>query len=136
MRDARAKRQTPFIDKSIYTSWNGMLISALLEAYRILGIRGERDRALATLDLLVTKAYDREKGMFHTLVDGTPRIEGLLEDQVFIIAALLDAYEITGTRFYIERGLELMETTVRRFWDVKEGGFFDTARTFPTVTAA
>jgi len=128
MADARARRMTPFIDKSIYASWNGMLISALLEAYRVLGIRGERDRALATLDLLVTKAYDREKGMYHTLVDGTPRIEGLLEDQVFIIAALLDAYEITGTRFYFDRALELMETTVRRFWDEKEGGFFDTAR--------
>ena len=98
MAEARARRQTPFIDKSIYTSWNGMLISALLEAYRVLGIAGERDRALATLDLLMAKAYDREKGMYHTLVDGAPRIEGLLEDQVFIIAALLDAYEITGTR--------------------------------------
>ncbi|MGA3323685.1 MAG: thioredoxin domain-containing protein [Terriglobia bacterium] len=128
MADARARRMTPFIDKSIYASWNGMLISALLEAYRVLGIRGERDRALATLDLLVTKAYDREKGMYHTLVDGTPRIEGLLEDQVFIIAALLDAFEITGTRFYFDRALELMETTVRRFWDEKEGGFFDTAQ--------
>jgi len=128
MADARARRPTPFIDKSIYTSWNGMLISALLEAYRVLGIAGERDCALATLDLLVTKAYDREKGMYHTLVDGTPSIEGLLEDQVFIIAALLDAYEITGTRFYFDRALELMETTVRRFWDEKEGGFFDTAQ--------
>jgi hypothetical protein len=128
MADARAQRQTPFIDKSIYTSWNGMLISALLEAYRVLGITGERDRALATLDLMVTKAYDREKGMFHTLVDGAPRIEGLLEDQVFIIAALLDGYEITGARSYFDRALELMETTVRRFWDEKEGGFFDTAK--------
>jgi hypothetical protein len=128
MAEARARRQTPFIDKSIYTSWNGMLISALLEAYRVLGATGERDRALATLELLLTRAYDREKGMFHTLVDGAPRIEGLLEDQVFIIAALLDAYEVTGTRTYFDRALELMETTVRRFWDEKEGGFFDTAR--------
>jgi hypothetical protein len=127
MADARARRITPFIDKSIYASWNGMMISALLEAYRILGIAGERDRALATLDLLMTKAYDREKGMYHTLVDGAGRIEGLLEDQVFIITALLDAYEITGRRFYFERALELMETTVRRFWDEKAGGFFDTA---------
>ena len=47
---------------------------------------------------------------------------------MFIIAALLDAYEITGTRFYFDRALELMETTVRRFWDEKEGGFFDTAQ--------
>ncbi|HMD83707.1 MAG TPA: thioredoxin domain-containing protein [Terriglobia bacterium] len=129
MADARARRQTPFIDKSIYASWNGMLISALLEAYRVLGNAGERerDRGLATLDLLLTKAFDREKGMYHTLVDGAPRIEGLLEDQVFIIAALLDAYEITGTRSYFERALDLMEITVRRFWDEKGGGFFDTA---------
>jgi hypothetical protein len=128
MAEARARRQTPFIDKSIYTSWNGMLISALLEAYRVLGAAGERDRALATLDLLMSKAYGREKGMYHTLVEGAPRIEGLLEDQVFIIAALLDAYEVTGTRAYFDRALELMETTVRRFWDEKEGGFFDTAQ--------
>jgi uncharacterized protein YyaL (SSP411 family) len=127
MAEARARRQTPFIDKSIYTSWNGMLISALLEAHRVLGAKGERDRALATLDLLMARAYDREKGMFHTLVDGSPRIEGLLEDQVFIIAALLDAYEITGMHTYFDRALELMETTIRRFWDEKEGGFFDTA---------
>jgi uncharacterized protein YyaL (SSP411 family) len=128
MADARVRRQTPFIDKSIYISWNGMLISALLEAYRVLGIKGERDRALATLDLLMAKAYDHEKGMYHTLVEGSPRIEGLLEDQVFIIAALLDAYEITGTRTYFDRALELMEITVRRFWDQKAGGFFDTAQ--------
>ena len=128
MAEARAKRQTPFVDKSVYTSWNGMLISALLEAYRVLGTTAVRDRALATLDLLISKAYDREKGMYHSLVDGSPRIEGLLDDQVFIIAALLDAYEITGTRLYFDRALELMETTVRRFWDEKAGGFFDTAK--------
>jgi hypothetical protein len=93
-----------------------------------LGLEGARDRALATLDLLMTKAYDREKGMYHTLVDGAPRIEGLLDDQVFIIAALLDAYEITGKRSYFDRAFELMEITLRRFWDVKEGGFFDTAQ--------
>ena len=128
MAQARARRQTPFIDKSIYTSWNGMLISSLLEAYRVLGLNHERDRALATLDLLMSKAYDKQKGMYHTLVDGSPRIEGLLEDQVFIIAALLDAYEITGTPLYFDCALELMDTTVRRFWDEKDGGFFDTAK--------
>ena len=128
MAEARTKRQTPFVDKSIYTSWNGMLISALLEAYRILGLTAVRDRALATLDLLICKAYDREKGMYHSLVDGAPRIEGLLDDQVFIIAALLDAYEVAGARLYFDRALELMEITVRRFWDEKAGGFFDTAK--------
>jgi hypothetical protein len=105
-----------------------MMISALLEAYRVLGLEGPRDRALETLDMLAARAYDPAKGMYHSLAGGTPRIEGLLEDQVFMIAALLDGFEITGTRFYIDRALELMEITLRRFWDEEAGGFFDTAR--------
>jgi hypothetical protein len=128
LREARAKRSTPFVDKTIYASWNGMMISALLEVYKVLGLAGARDRALATLDLLLAKAYDPERGMYHSLVNGEPRIEGLLDDQVFMVAALLDAYEVCGARVYFDRALELMEITLRRFWDDSTGGFFDAAR--------
>jgi hypothetical protein len=126
--EARAKRPTPFVDKTIYASWNGMMISAFLEAFKILGLAGARDRALATLNLLLAKAYDPEKGMYHSLVNGKPRVEGLLDDQVFMVAALLDAFEVSGARVYFDRALELMQTTLRRFWDDHGGGFFDAAR--------
>jgi hypothetical protein len=128
MQEARAKRATPFVDKTVYAAWNGMMISALIEAFKILGLASARDRALAALDLLLTKAYDPQKGMYHSLADGRRRVEGLLDDQVFIIAALLDAYEVTGARKHLERALELTEVTLRRFWDDQTGGFFDTAR--------
>jgi hypothetical protein len=36
---ARAQRPTPFIDRTLYTGWNAMAISAYLEAARILSIR-------------------------------------------------------------------------------------------------
>jgi uncharacterized protein len=127
MLDARRKRPTPYVDTTVYTGWNGMMISVLLEAYKLLGLEGARDRALATLDLVIDKAYDPQKGMYHSLVDGRRRIEGLLDDQVFVAGALLDAFEVTGRRDYFDRALELMDTTVRRFWDEKDGGFFDTA---------
>jgi uncharacterized protein YyaL (SSP411 family) len=126
--EARAKRPTPFVDKTIYASWNGMMISALLEAFKVLGLAGARDRSLATLDLLLAKAYDPERGMYHSLVNGQPRVDGLLDDQVFMVAALLDAYEVSGARMYFDRALELMQITLRRFWDDNTGGFLDTAR--------
>ena len=126
--EARAKRPTPFVDKTIYAGWNGMMISSLIEAFKVLGMAGARDRALATLDLLLAKAYDPERGMYHSLVNGQPRVDGLLDDQVFMIAALLDSYEVSGARVYFDRALELMQITLRRFWDDNTGGFFDTAR--------
>jgi hypothetical protein len=125
--EARGKRPTPFVDKTIYASWNGMMVSAFLEAYKVLGLAGARARALATLELLLAQAYDPERGMYHSLVNGQPRVEGLLDDQVFMAAALLDAYEVTGARLYFDRALELMRTTLRRFWDDHGGGFFDAA---------
>ncbi len=128
MAAARAKRPTPFVDSTLYSSWNGMMASAFLEAYRVLGDEAARERALEALNLLLAKAYDPAKGMYHSLVDGEARIEGLLDDQVFMASALLDAYEVTGSRSYFDRALELAETTIRRFWDDKEGGFFDTAK--------
>ena len=66
--------------------------------------------------------------MYHSLVNGQARVEGLLDDQVFMVAALLDAYEVTGARVYFDRALELMQITLRRFWDEQTGGFFDAAR--------
>lgn len=128
MLQARVKRPTPYVDTTLYASWNGMMISALLEAYKVLGLEGARERALKSLDFLLGKSYDPAKGMFHSLVDGRPQIEGLLDDQVFVAGALLDAYEVTGTRFYFDHALQLIDTTIRRFWDDEGGGFFDTAK--------
>jgi len=125
---ARARRPTPFVDTTLYTGWNGMMISALLQAYKVLGLEEPRRRALDTLDLLMAKAYDAAKGMYHSLVDGRPRIEGLVDDQVFMVTALLDAFEVTGERTYFEHSLQLMERTLQRFWDSESGGFFDVAK--------
>jgi uncharacterized protein len=128
MHAARLKRPTPFVDTTLYASWNGMMISALIEAYKVLDHQASLTGALKALDLMLAKAYDPAKGMYHSLAGGQARIEGLLDDQVFLADALLDAYEVTGKRDYFQRALEIAETTVRRFWDDKGGGFFDTAK--------
>jgi uncharacterized protein len=136
--EARRKRPTPYVDTTIYAGWNGVMVSALLEAYKVLGLEGARDRALLTLDLLLAQGYDPAKGVGHALLAspaaGSARVEyrvsnfDLLEDQVFVASALLDAFEVTGSRLYYDRALELADIAVRRFWDEQGGGFFDTAR--------
>ena len=131
---ARHGRPTPFVDKTLYTNWNGMMISALLEAHRVLGLESNLNEALRALDLLMERAFDPNLGMYHSLVEdqgevkGRAEIEGLIEDQVFTIHALLDAFEVTGRCACFDRAVELMEITLRRFWDDRDGGFFDTAK--------
>ncbi len=50
---ARLQRPTPYVDKTIYVAWNGMMISAYLEAGRVLDMPEVRAFALKSLDRVI-----------------------------------------------------------------------------------
>jgi uncharacterized protein len=122
----RERHPTPAIDTTIYVGWNGMFVSAYLEAARVLGRKDCREFALKTLDRLVAEAWDESKGFLHRV--GGPRLEGTLDDQIFAAAALLDAYEPTLERKYFEKAERTVRLAVERFGDPEGGGFFDRAK--------
>ena len=127
MLEARDQRPTPFVDRTIYANWNGMMASAFMEAYKVLGLEECRDMALLAIERLLKEAYDPSRGFYHSLVDGSARVDGLLDDQVHMAQALLDAFEATADHGYLETAGQLMDLTIARFWDEEHGGFFDIA---------
>ena len=127
---ARMKRPTPYIDRTIYTSWNAMAVSAYLEAAKVLELRQAKEFALKTLDRLLAESWDREAGLAHVAAypDGAPgqRVAGVLDDYAFLTLALVDGWGATGDRRYYEAAMEVAEAMTTRFYDRIGGGFFDT----------
>jgi uncharacterized protein len=122
----RERRPTPTVDETIYVAWNAMFISAYLEAARVLDRTDCRASALRTLGRLLAEAWDESRGFLHRV--GGPRLEGSLDDQVFAAAALLDAYEATIDRRYLDIAERTLRLAVERFGDPEAGGFFDRAK--------
>src|SRR2546429_343627 len=95
MLEARLRRPTPFVDKTRYVAWNAMFVSAFLEASHSLNIPSIEEQcrafALKTIDCMLGEAWSEERGFAHRI--GGPALEGSLDDQVFSVLALLDAYE-------------------------------------------
>ena len=54
---ARAQRTAPYIDRTLYTSWNAMAVTAYLEAARVLRDEKAREFALLTLNRLLDEAW-------------------------------------------------------------------------------
>ncbi len=130
--ESRNASPTPFVDRSKYGSLNGMMVSAYLEAYKFLG--GDdikeatiKDDALKVLDFLLANSYRKGKGVFHTYYQGEARIPGFLDDNIQVSMACLDAYEVSGYRFYLDAAEDIMRYCLENFWDNEHGGFFDTA---------
>jgi uncharacterized protein YyaL (SSP411 family) len=123
---ARKPRPTPFIDKTMYASWNAMFVSAYLIAARVLeGSLGSDCRAFAlkTLDRMLKEVWSETRGFGHRI--GGPALEGSLDDQVFSVLALLDAYEATLDPRYFAAAQKTMDLAVARYGDAEGGGFFD-----------
>ncbi|HKV24572.1 MAG TPA: thioredoxin domain-containing protein [Candidatus Acidoferrum sp.] len=124
--DARAARPTPFVDKTMYAAWNAMFVSAYLEVSKVLSDRGHyecRNFALKTLDRMLAEAWSETRGFSHRI--GGPALEGSLDDQVFGVIALLDAYEATLEPRYFAAAQKTMDLAIARYGDHESGGFFD-----------
>jgi uncharacterized protein YyaL (SSP411 family) len=129
MMKARLQRQTPFVDKTMYVAWNAMFVSAYLEASRTLVMewiaQGCRAFALKTLDRMLREVWTDSRGFGHRI--GGPALEGSLDDQVFGVIALLDAYEATLDSRYFDAARRTMDLAIQRYGDPEAGGFFDRA---------
>jgi hypothetical protein len=124
--EARRRRPTPFVDTTVYVSWNAMFVSAYLDAWRALGRADCLEFARKTLDRLLAEAWDDAAGFAHRVAEpGAPRLAGMLDDQVFAAAALLDAYEATLDRRYFDVAERAMRIALEKYFDVELGGFFD-----------
>lgn len=117
---SRNERQTPFIDKTLYTSINGMLISACLLSYRVLKDNGLKEFALKSLERIMKMRFIG-KQLFHT--EG---VKAVLDDYLYLADALISAYEVTGDPFCLQKADEIMELCIKNLWDADEGGFIDT----------
>lgn len=106
MLDARDERPTPYVDTTVYTGWNAMMASAMMTAGAALDRPDLDEHAIATLELLFAQAApDVNRGAAH---GPGSAVRGLLDDQVHLANASIDAYEITGEPSWLDRAETLM----------------------------
>ncbi|MGH7207198.1 MAG: thioredoxin domain-containing protein [Nitrospiraceae bacterium] len=125
--EVRERRAKPGRDDKILTSWNGLMISGLLDAYQTLGVPAYLSMAETALAFLLDHACQNGR-LFRTVTDEVGRLNGYLDDYAFLAAALMDAYEATSSRTYLDKTRELTEVMMERFWDQQRGGCFFTGK--------
>jgi uncharacterized protein YyaL (SSP411 family) len=127
---ARLERIAPFIDRTIYTSWNAMAASAYLHAGRALNLSSPVEFALKTIDRILAEAWSESTGLAHVICYEDKQsiknpIGGVLDDYAFTVEACLDAWEATGELRYYQAAAAIGDAMIARFYDAVGGAFFD-----------
>ncbi len=131
--DVRATLPTPFIDRTVYTGWNALMVSALVDRYKITGEAKILEAAVTgflSLDEMTAQLDDTDLEDYTTLYhffDGEAGgTLGLLSDQTAFAEAALDLYEIEGKAdIYLDSAKTAIDYILDFLEDKSEGGFYD-----------
>jgi uncharacterized protein YyaL (SSP411 family) len=83
------------------------------------------------MNRMLSTAWSESTGFAHRI--GGPVLSGSLDDQVFGVLALLDAYESTLDERYFRAAQRTMDIVIEKYGDTEHGGFFDRSSDAPPM---
>ena len=122
-----AQRTSPRRDDKIVTGWNGLMIAAYADAYRLLKQSKYRQAAERAAGFLLAELRLPDGRLLRTYCQGRAKLPAYLEDYAFLTHGLLRLYRATGEARWLREARSLNDRLVADFDDSELGGFFFTA---------
>jgi uncharacterized protein len=121
----REQRVKPGRDEKILTSWNGLMLRSFAEAARYLSRPDYLQVAVNNAEFLLSELR-KDGRLLRTYKDGRARLNGYLEDYVFLADGLLALYEASFDPRWFSEARSLVDAAITLFADDQNGGFYDT----------
>ncbi|MEM9868808.1 MAG: glycoside hydrolase family 76 protein, partial [Bacteroidota bacterium] len=127
LKKERSKREKPRLDDKILTSWNGLMLTGLVDAYRYLGDDRYLDLALKNAQFIEKNMLREDNSLFRNHKNGKSSINAFLEDYATMIEGFLALYQVTFDDKWLEHAKNLLNYTKVHFLDEKSKMFFFTS---------
>ncbi len=121
---ARRTRVPPSTDDKVLTAWNGLAITGLAEAGRLLGEPRYVAAAQRTADFLLRALRGPGGELLRTYKEGSAKLPATLDDHAFFAEGLFYLASASGNLDYLTAAIALTDEALMRFYDADKGLFF------------
>ncbi|HYK75585.1 MAG TPA: thioredoxin domain-containing protein [Daejeonella sp.] len=133
----RSKRIRPGLDNKILASWNGMMLKAYADAYRVFREPEFLNIAVASAEFILKNLIQGERlnRVYKTDVATQTLETAFLDDYAFVIDGLIALYEVSFDEKWLNRASTFAEYVIVNFYDPQSGMFFYTSSQGETLIA-
>ena len=124
--EVRGQRVPPGLDDKILAEWNGLMIASLARGGAVLGEPKYVAAAARAADFILDKQY-RDGRLIRAYRDGRTLDTAFLTDYATMIEALIELYEATFEKRWLEHAVALNRAAIEHHYDEQHGGFYLTA---------
>ena len=123
----RSARIRPGLDNKILAAWNGMMLKALTDAFRVFADHQFLETALQSANFIVKNLADKNqlKRVFDKRKQKNEH--AFLDDYAFVIDGLIGLYEVTFDEKWLNHAKSFLDYSVKNFYDLESGLFFYTS---------
>ncbi len=125
---ARRERNPPRLDDKVLASWNGLMLQALIDAYRFLGDTSYLELAHRNADFIKSAFMEGNGQLYHNKATKDNRIAGYLEDYSSIMEAFLSMYELNFDVSWLTSCRMLADYCLAHYYDSESRLFYFTSR--------
>ncbi len=118
----RDKRSRPRLDDKKLTSWNSLMLTGFIDAYKATGNENYRETAVRNAEFLLNNLWIDGK-LFRNHKNGKATIDGYLDDHAFLIEALINLYTAEMNEKWLNVAKQLTDHCLDHFYE-DDSGFF------------
>jgi uncharacterized protein YyaL (SSP411 family) len=119
----RRRRVPPALDDKILVEWNGLMIGSLARGGAALSEPKYVEAAVRAADFVLDRQY-HDGRLQRAFRAGRTTETAFLTDYAALIEGLLELYEATFEKRWLEQALALNGVLINQYGDRREGGFF------------
>jgi hypothetical protein len=123
--NVRNKRIWPGLDDKVLVNWNGLMIGSFAYAGKELNEPKYVNAAQRAANFIL-HTMKKNGRLIHRYRQGEAKLDAYLDDYAFLADGLLELYEATGDKQWLDETKSLIEVLFEHYQD-KEGAFFHTA---------
>jgi uncharacterized protein YyaL (SSP411 family) len=131
----REGREKPGLDDKSLTSWNTLMCSAYIDAYKAFQKEEYLSVALKNAQFIIDNQLAEDGRLWHSYKEGKSTVNGYLEDYACSIAAFLALYEVTFDENWIRLSKQLTDYCYQHFSNEENELFFFTSSLDPALVA-
>jgi uncharacterized protein YyaL (SSP411 family) len=120
----REKRIPPLRDDKVITAWNGMMIKSFAYVGQQLNQQHYLGIAIKAAESILKTNITADGQLSRSSLSGQSSIPALQEDYAYLVEALLQIYDATLDRDWLDKASALSDKMLKQFWDEENGGLF------------
>jgi uncharacterized protein len=123
----RLARVPPLLDDKVITAWNGLMIGAMADGFRVLRDPRYLQSAERAARFVLSVLRTPDGRLLRTARAGHAHLSGCLDDYAYLADGLITLFEAGASPEFLQQALRLAERSLPDFGD-GGGAFFTTAR--------